>query len=392
MPAAALPVRADRVDLIVWSVSGRMDPRFLQDPGGNDVWFEADLPTVADRVLHRWSDQSRNARHPLFPLFATIPAHILKSAGAGDRTALRLLVACFAALWTALLYLLVRALTPSRLDALIFTALAHSSAAAMFWLPVLETYTLGSITVMAALALCAWDPGGRAGAAVYTAAAAFSLSVTTSNWVSGLSAAASRKPFRQALQISANSLTAVVVLWALQHLLFSSAPFFIGEGAQTRYILPHGLAGILQSLRAALSHSMVMPAIAIAAEPKWGSIMSVQESGLGSGGLLPAAATGLWLLLLGGGMWALATQRSPLRLPLALASAGHVLIYAIYGEESFLYTLHLIPLLVGVAAFTTHTRLRPAALASGALLTAFLAVHNARAFAGAMRFFDAGYR
>jgi hypothetical protein len=44
---------------------------FFIAPGGNDVWFEADLPTVADTVLHRWSVQSRNARHPLFPLLAT---------------------------------------------------------------------------------------------------------------------------------------------------------------------------------------------------------------------------------------------------------------------------------------------------------------------------------
>ena len=68
-------------------------------------------------------------------------------------------------------------------------------------------------------------------------------------------------PDETALQIAANSLTVVVVLWGVQHLLFSSAAFFIGEGAQTRFILPHGLAGIAQSLRAVLFHSMVMPAI-----------------------------------------------------------------------------------------------------------------------------------
>ena len=245
---------------LVWFTAARFDPRFLKDPDGNDVWFEADLPTVSDRILHRWSDQSRNARHPLFPLLATLPINVAKTV-VGEQTALRLLIVKVAAVWVLALYLLLRAVTPGRLDALIFTALGSVSAAAVFWLPVPETYALGSVSVIAALALCAWDPLGRAGATAYVSAAAFSLAVTTTNWVSGLAAVFSRKPWRTALQLAANSLTVVVVLWGVQHLLFSSAAFFIGEGAQTRFILPHGLAGIAQALRAVVFHSMVMPAI-----------------------------------------------------------------------------------------------------------------------------------
>src|SRR5947199_9893186 len=56
------------IGILIWNVQRSMDARFFAAPAGNDVWFEADLPTVADTVLHRWSTQSRNARHPLFPL------------------------------------------------------------------------------------------------------------------------------------------------------------------------------------------------------------------------------------------------------------------------------------------------------------------------------------
>ena len=280
---------------LVWFTAARFDSRFLKEPDGNDVWFEADLPTVSDRILHRWSDQSRNARHPLFPLLTTLPINVVKTV-VGEQTALRLLIVKIAAVWLVALYLLLRAVTPGRLDALIFTALGSVSAAAVFWLPVPETYALGSVSVMAALALCAWDPLGRAGATAYVAAAAFSLAVTTTNWVSGLAAIVSRKPWRDALQLAANSLTAVVVLWGVQHLLFSSAAFFIGEGAQTRFVLPHGLAGIAQSLRAVLFHSMVMPAIAVVPEPKWGSIMSVQGAAIGSGGTIAVIATAVWVV------------------------------------------------------------------------------------------------
>src|SRR5829696_4214894 len=49
------------------AVQTAMDRRFFVAPVGNDVWFEADMPAVADNILHRWSDQRRNARHPLLP-------------------------------------------------------------------------------------------------------------------------------------------------------------------------------------------------------------------------------------------------------------------------------------------------------------------------------------
>src|SRR5215203_955337 len=400
MSDAQIPRRLDRLDaaialalallagVLVWFTATRFDPRFLKEPDGNDVWFEADLPTVSDRILHRWSDQSRNARHPLFPLLTTLPLNVV-SAVVGEQTAVRLLIVKTAAVWAVALYLLLRAVAPGRLDALIFTALGSVSAAAVFWLPVPETYALGSVSVVAALALCAWDAPGRAGAAAYVAAAAFSLAVTTTNWVSGLAALASRRPPRAALQLAANSLTVVVVLWALQRLLFSSAPFFIGEGAQSRFILPHGIGGIAQSLRAVIFHSMVMPAIAIVPEPKWGPIMSVQDAAIASAGWTSAAATALWTLLLGLGAWAIATRPSAARLPLVLALAGHLFVYCIYGEETFLYTLHIAPLLVAAAALATRTPLRAAALAAAAALTVLLAVHNYGALTAALEFFAA---
>ena len=379
------------IGALVWLTAARFDPRFLKDPDGNDVWFEADLPTVSDRILHRWSDQSRNARHPLFPLLATLPINVAKTV-VGEQTALRLLIVKVAALWVVALYLLLRAVTPGRLDALIFTALGSVSAAAVFWLPVPETYALGSLSVIAALALCAWDPMGKAGATAYVSAAAFSLAVTTTNWVSGLAAIFSRKPWRTALQLAANSLTVVVVLWGVQHMLFSSATFFIGEGAQTRFVLPHGLAGIAQSLRAVVFHSMVMPAIAVVPEPKWGSIMSVQDAAIGSGGSIAVVATGVWVLLLGAGAWSVATRASAVRGPLLAALAGHLVVYSVYGEETFLYTLHIAPLLVCLAALATNTRLRTVALGSAALLVVLLAVHNSRKLAEALSFFASGMR
>jgi len=103
-------------------------------------------------------------------------------------------------------------------------------------------------------------------------------------------------------------------------------------------------------------------------------------------------ASALWAALAAAGVWALATRPAAVRLPLLLALAGHLLVYCVYGEETFLYTLHIAPLLVCVAALATRTSLRPFCLAGAALLTVLLAVHNVGALRQALEFFAAGFR
>lgn len=399
-PASATDSRFDRLDIAVLGVLGALagaaacalyssaDPRFWLAPAGNDVWFEADLPTVADRILHRWSDQSRNARHPLFPLFATIPAYLLRGAGCSDAAILGTLVTVWAVGWSMAVYLLLRGVTRRRVDAVVFTLVAHVTAAAMFWGPVPETYTLASISVMGAVALAVWDPYGRWREAWYVAGGAFSLAITTTNWLAGLAAIVTRHPYRRAIQIAANSLCVVVVLWAVQIRLVPGADFFLGNAIQKRFVLPHGAAGIPDALRATFFHSIVMPAIQVANEPKWGRFMSVQQAGLGSSGLLGAAATTVWGALLALGVWTMCTRASAATVPLALALAGQVLVYATYGEETFLYTLHIAPLLICVAALSTHTPWRRVALALAAVLTVLLAVNNWLSLSSARSFFE----
>jgi hypothetical protein len=373
----------------IWGIQSHMDHRFLTDPIGNDVWFEGDQPTVADRMVHRWSDQSRNARHPLFPLLGSTPVYLFAALGVFPSVALRLTVVAFGILWSGTVYLLLRGITTSRADALVFTALAHMTAAAMFWLPVPETYALASVSVMAVLALCAWDPSGRRAAAWYVGAAAFSLAVTTTNWLTGLVGLATRHPWRRALQLAANSLCVVVVLWAVQRAVFPTADFFIGSGLQRRFILPRGIEGIPAVLRGVFVHSIVMPHIGLVREPKWGWIMSVQEAGVGSSGLPGIAATGVWVVLLLLGALALVTWAHPMRAPLALALGGHVIVYAVYGDETFLYTLLVAPLLVAVAAVGANTRLRPLVLSLALILTVLLAANNWGQLSRALHFFGA---
>jgi hypothetical protein len=131
-----------------------------------------------------------------------------------------------------------------------------------------------------------------------------------------------------------------------------------------------------------------MPRIAVVPEPKWGLIMSVQESPIGSSGPLGVAATIVWAMLLLIGAWALVTQRHAMRAPLALALLGHATVDATYGEETFLYALLVAPVLVAVVALAANTRLRAVVLVLAAMLTVLLAANNSEQLSTARRFFE----
>jgi hypothetical protein len=65
---------------------------------------------------------------------------------------------------------------------------------------------------------------------------------------------------------------------------------------------------------------------------------------------------------------------------LGLAILGQLALHILYGEETFLYSLHFVPLLIVVAAASTLTSTRPYALALVALLLATTTINNAQVF------------
>ena len=174
-----------------------MDPRFFAIPAGNDVWFEGDLPMVADTILHRWSTHPRDAKHPLFPLLTTLPSYGLRAIGLTGPQRLLAITAVAAAAWGGAVYLLLRLSTSSRRAAVVFAALTHVTAGAVFWLPTTETWVLDPSPC--SRRSYSWPPSGvchvREG--WYVAASALSLSVTVSNWLAGIIAPLSTRPTRR---------------------------------------------------------------------------------------------------------------------------------------------------------------------------------------------------
>ena len=365
-----------------------LDDRFFAIPQGNDVWFEADMPIVADLMLHRWSDHGRNAHHPLFALLTTTPTYALRAIlSARARVAV---VVIFAGLiWGAVVFLLMRALTHSLIEAVTFSVLTFVSAASIFWLPAAETYALGSATLLVPLALLAWDSRRKLPDWCYVAASAASLSVTTTNWASGMIVPLAARSVRAAIQIMANALVVVMSFWIVQKLVIPSVPFFLSADPGRRFIFPDSAGTPFTTTKALLFHSMVMPRLGTIMEAHWGERLTVQSSAFGSSGLLGTAATVLWFaLLIAGLVAALARSRSSLPHRALLATlASQLVLYSAYGEETFLYALHVAPLLVACASATMSTRARRPLLLLTWVLIALLAINNITALNHAAQFF-----
>jgi hypothetical protein len=386
--------------LLAWCMVGglystatfsRFDRRFFTAPIGNDVWFEADMPIVADTIVHRWSeDHPRYAHHPLFPLVTTVPAYGLRAIGVSEQSRLAAVVGISAALWSATIFTLIRLVTRTPLEACVFTLLAHASAAAVFWLPTTETVVLGSTTLLVPIVLLAADQRRRAGDSWYVAASAISLSMTTTSWMAGVIAAASVRRLRAALQITVNALAAVVLLWGVQKTLVPPTQFFIETAQHSRFVFSEAAGGPLPRIRALLLHSMVMPDVQSTRDKKWGRTMTVQHAEVGSSGIVGRVATVLWVVLLAGGLWSVwhGPIDPALRGALLVTLAGQCVVYLCYGEETFLYGLYVVPLLVVCAAAATATPHRRWVTPLAVILIALLALNNAQAFSSAAGFFN----
>lgn len=342
-----------------------------------DEWFTSDTPRIIANMCERLSDNHRTKVHPLFPLIAWPPVHLLKTQlDMWGVSAIRLVNAALVSIWISVIFMMLRLMGCQRLDSIIFTVLSGVSAAALFWFAVPETFSFGSLSILLALCLVALAQYRKLPESYFTIINAITLSITTTNWMVGILATITHFRWKRALQIIVNGFCIVVLLWAVQKYLFPTSIFFLGDREEERYITP-GLSyeGIKQVTQSFFYHSMVMPAIQ--EDYFYTDIwpwMRTQNSLPGSAGKMGVFAVIIWTGLLALGFWALfhLDKHLKLRIVLGLTILGQLILHILYGNETFLYSLHFIPLLVILTALSALTPARPLALflAGGLILTA----------------------
>lgn len=358
-----------------------------------DFWFESDTVREVSNMISTTDDHSRTSVHPLFSILTFAPVYLVKHALAiPPLQAVLYVTSLLGGAWIGTLYLLLRLLGCRMLDASVFTTLGLSSASAIFWLPVPNSYTWGSWSIMVSLALLLMAEQYRVGAVPYVLASAFTLSITVTNWMAGLLTSLARWPFKQAVQLSINAFCLVVLLWGAQKFIFPSAEFFIGSRKEANWINhpQSGQAGNIAS--SFVFHTLIAPAIRFIDDDGYIQVgddsfrlaqrLAFQFSSPGSAGSLGLVAVCLWSALLINGLWRLVTMDRQLRFRLVLAALllFELSLHMVYGEETFTYSLNFAPLLIALAALGTLSPGRPAVLVLAGLLALCAGLNNWQQF------------
>ncbi|HEY8106252.1 MAG TPA: hypothetical protein VIE46_09100 [Gemmatimonadales bacterium] len=368
-----------------------------------DSWFESDASRIAWEMSNPGVDHARGAVHPLYSLITTPPVLALQDwLGWPQPRATGAIVIVAAGLWGMALYALLRSLRCRRPDAVLYTLLGLASAGAVFWLPIRDRYVLGSVSIIAPLALIATlahrttRTTGR-----WIVASAGTLAVTVTNWMFGILAAAVLLPVRRALAVTGGAIALVTVCWVAQKWFVPSTPFFVPTTEETHYMFRPTADRMRSVLRVVAVHSMVAPRfdrlheggnplpLSASLLPPAPNQLTMQAVPLGTGGRAGNIATFAWLAALVIGIGTALTRWRDQRiwLVILLGLAGQVALHLVYGEETFLYALHWLPLLVALAAAGTLGPLRPLSLALAGTVLVTAGVNNVAALRRAARLY-----
>jgi hypothetical protein len=357
-----------------WYLYAYFSPRQI----GSEQWFESDLSRVWAVLTDRYSGYHERARiHPLFSLVNSTLVYGLRRAGRLDaETAVRLWVSASAAALAALVYATARLMRFARADAFVIGALVLASASALFFASVPETKTVSAITLLLAVTAAAVDERHPLPDWALVLVAALSLSMTATNFMGGLALLVVTRPFRRAVQLAVNAFFVVSVLQAAQTFVYWSARGMTDIRSETRFLFDASAGTPLNKLIVSLLHSMVMPVVQTPIEfDTHTPFLSIQRSLPGSSGGLEMVAVALWAAMLIWGarvLWS--RRRDTAWKTCGLILAGQIGLHLVYGDQTFLYTLHFLPLLVLMGATVMQsTRPRLGRMLAWALVAAVIA-------------------
>ncbi|HET7836616.1 MAG TPA: hypothetical protein VFL43_12430 [Variovorax sp.] len=369
--------------LLLAGLSRQLTPA-LYGPDGGDAWFQADIPRALANMTNTQSNHHRTQVHPIASIVTHPIVQVMRAIWPGsDIQAASRFILLVAALWVAAFYALCRLIGARWWESMCFCALAIGSAAFQFWFSVPETYALSSLSLLLTFLVASIAVHRPVSDRLLVATSALSLSITVTNWVAGLLLAAVNRPWRRALRISLIAFAIVSVISVAQRLIYRLAlMFFRGSREELNYINMPEAGTWLDKLAGMLWSPMLVPQPQVSdAVPPQLNWLRVQLSPLSTG--WPHILTlALWTLLLVAGV------RGMLRLPqwraFALVIGGtlacHVMLHLVYGDETFLYAAHFLPLLMAVAVFARHSELGRAAPVMALAAGGIAAFANAQTF------------
>ena len=382
--------------ILSYQAAQLINPAFIWDKQLGDGWFNNDTTRTFDDMSVYEADHHRTNLHPLIVALTMPIVYLVRTVFSVDPvTAVRLVLAGLTFLWFGSLYLLFRLIRIRRFDAILFTVLAGSSASAMFWFVMPETYPFGSYTLLLGLLLAAVAEYRQLSPLWYVGVGLLTLGITVTNWMVGIIATIVNYPWRKSLVILVQTYLLMVALVIAQKLIFPAfnAGFIklfltAGDEAESTTSGTEALyGGALNQIKCFIFDTIVLPKINLLDNQfAIGSKMSVALSPPGSATVWGSVAVVLWIALFSLGLWALFTlkQNRKFRLILGLSLLGQLALEMLYGDERFVHSIHFLPFLIVVAALSTLTKARVLALVLAAALVVSAGVNNTLQFAKAI--------
>lgn len=373
-------------------------PEELFQDNYRDEWFEGDTSRVYNNMVYRKSDHSRVKVHPII-LLTTHPIvfFLKKMLHLESIIAVRIVIAGVAFLWMLAFFVLLRIMGCCRLDTLLFSLLLAVSAASVFWLTVPETFSFGSLSILLALIIALLAHKRKLSPFWFIWINVISLGFVVTNWVAGIFATIMSNRLKRAMHILVYSFFLVVLLWRVQKFIYPDITFFLGEHDDpwNWNLLGMKLSGMitvtLDAMVSILYHTLIMPAIQVVNDgvrlPRF--VMITQSSPPGSASLWGLCAVFLWTILLILGVWKLFSLKKlfSFRIVLGLTLLSQLALHVVYGEETFLYSLHFVVLLLPLVALGSLTRLRIVVISMTCLLIPCAWINNTFQFSKALNFF-----
>ena len=375
-----------------------INPNIFLDKQTTDSWFQSDTTRVFADMTEYGIMHHRTDVHPLFVILITPVVHVVKAAFSLNAvTAVRIVIATVTALNFSLLFILLRLIGCRLLDTTLFLLLAVISAATLFWVVIPETYPFGLLSILLALVFVVLAQNQKFSPVWYMLVNTLTLSFTVTNWMVGILATIVNHSWRQSLQVILKGFCLLAVLVIGQKIILptTSARFLVPVLAVRDEIVDLGVlvprsGGPLIVIKCFIFDTIVMPAIQLFdnIHPPYWSCMSVQMSSPGSASVWGSIAVILWIALLSLGVWGFFSIRKHLQLRIVLGFTilGQLALHIMYGDETFLYTLHFLPLLLVLVALSTLTRARVLALVLIGALIVSAGINNSQQFSQAVAF------
>lgn len=374
-------------------VLARAFPPALSLTSNFDLYFDSDIPRTFHWASHLPGALLPEIRHPFAPWGVYGAVRLADFAVGPDLwDSLQLLLTINAFLWTVLFYGLARLLTGAALPAACLTVLALTCASTIFWLPAPDVFAPGSTTLLAALFLTRVGTGKLQAVRIFCGQF-LTFSTTVTNVSLGVAASFLALQWRRALALN--------------------VVFFLGIGVLVFFGASRNASGIRQlpSLRREVVDEFrkyrnwrpplkkVVDLVLVPLSPP-GLTYQYYEPGPGLENGYRVLSTMRWgagfirdidppsrsLQLLGYALWLglltsglrftwVDSEHRPLNRTLLLGIAAQFAIHLFFGVQTFLFSLHWLPLLVLLVAAPLRSDRRNWFLAA-VLLLAVLNLRN----------------